>query len=61
MAIAEFSKFGGVLSAALEGKTTRPFRYELNRILYDDTLEMTNTLKGLDMIDRVLEALWTKW
>ena len=40
------------------GKTTRPFRYDLNHILYDYTLEVTNRFKGLDLIDRVPEELW---
>ena len=40
------------------GKTTRPFRYDLNQIPYDYTVEVTNRLKGLDLIDRVLEELW---
>ena len=40
------------------GKTTRPFRYELNQIPYDYTVEMTNRVKGLDLIDRVPEELW---
>ena len=35
------------------GKTTRPFRYDLNQIPYDYTVEMTNRLKGLELIDRV--------
>ena len=42
------------------GKTTRPFRYDLNQILYDYTVEMTNRFKGLDLIDRVPKELWTK-
>ena len=37
------------------GKTTRPFRYDLNQILYDYTVEVTNRFKGLDPIDRVPE------
>ena len=41
-------------------KTTRPFRYDLNQIPYDYTVEMTNRLKGLDQIDRVPEELWTE-
>ena len=41
-------------------KTTRPFRYDLNQIPYDYTVEMTNRFKGLDLIDRVPEELWTK-
>ena len=40
------------------GKTTRPFKYELNQIPYDYTVEVTNRLKGLDLIDRVPEELW---
>ena len=40
------------------GKTTRPFRYELNQIPYDYTVEMTNRFKELDLIDRVPEELW---
>ena len=40
------------------GKTTRPFRYDLNQILYDYTTDMTNRFKGLDLIDRVPEELW---
>ena len=40
------------------GKTTRPFRYDLNQIPYHYTLEETNRFKGLDMIDRVPEELW---
>ena len=43
-----------------EGKTTRPFRYDLNQIAYDYTVEVTNRFKGLDLIDRVSEALWTE-
>ena len=42
------------------GKTTRPLRYDLNQILYDYTVEMRNRFKGLDLIDRVLEELWTE-
>ena len=41
-----------------EGKTTRPFRYDLNQIPYDYTVEVTNRFKGLDLIDRVPEELW---
>ena len=40
------------------GKTTRPFRYDLNQTPYDNTVEMTNRFKGLDLIDRVPEKLW---
>ena len=42
------------------GKTTTPFRYDLNQILYDYTVEKRNRVKGLDMIDRVLDDLWTE-
>ena len=42
------------------GKTTRPFRYDLNQILYSYTLEVKNRFKGLDLIDRVPEELWTE-
>ena len=42
------------------GKTTRPFRYDLNQIPYDYTVEVTNRLQGLDLIDRVPEELWTE-
>ena len=41
-------------------KTTRPFRYDLNQIPYDYTVEVTNRFKGLDLIDRVSEELWTE-
>ena len=39
-------------------KTTRPFRYDLDQIPWDYTVEMTNRFKGLDLIDRVPEELW---
>ena len=42
------------------GKTTRPLRYDLNQILYDYTVEVTNRFKGLDLRDRVPEELWTE-
>ena len=41
-------------------KTTRPFKYDLNKITYNYTVEMTNTYKGLDLVDRVPEELWTE-
>ena len=47
------------LSVEKVGKTTRPFRYDLNQISYDYTVEVTNRFKGLDLIDRVPEELWT--
>ena len=40
------------------GKTTRPFRYDLNQIPYDCTVELRNRFKGLDLIDRVPAELW---
>ena len=40
------------------GKTTRPFRYDLNQIPYDYTVVVTNRFKGLDLIDRVPDELW---
>ena len=42
------------------GKTTRPFRYDLNQIPYDYTVEVRNRFKGLDLIDRVPNELWTE-
>ena len=42
------------------GKTTRPFRYDLNQVPCDYTVEVTNSFKGLDLIDRVPEELWTE-
>ena len=41
-------------------KTTKPFRYDLNQIPYDYTVEVRNRFKGLDLIDRVPEELWTE-
>ena len=43
-----------------KGKTTRPLRYDLNQIPYDYTVELRNTVKGLDLIDRVPDELWKK-
>ena len=40
------------------GKTTRPFRYDLNQIPYDYTVEVRNRFKGLGLIDRVPDELW---
>ena len=42
------------------GKTSRPFRYDLNQIPYDYTVEVTKRFKGLDLIDRVPKELWTE-
>ena len=41
-------------------KTTRPFRYDLNQIPYDSTVEMRTRFKGLDLTDRVPDELWTE-
>ena len=43
-----------------EGKTIRPFRYDLNQIPYDYTVEVRNRFKGLDLIDKVPDELWTE-
>ena len=43
-----------------EGKTTRPFRYDLNHIPYDYTVEMRNRFKELDLIDKMPDELWTE-
>ena len=40
------------------GKTTRPFKYDLNQVPYDYTVEVRNRFKGLDLIDRVPDELW---
>ena len=48
-----------ILKLRKVGKTTRPFRYDLNQIPYDYTVEVTNRFKGLDLIHRVPEELWT--
>ena len=40
------------------GKATRPFRYDLNQISYDCTVEVRNRFKGIDLIDRVPDELW---
>ena len=42
------------------GKTTRPFRYDLNQIPYDYTVEVRNRFKGLDLIDRMPDELWNE-
>ena len=53
--IAKFS-----LKLKKAGKTSRPFRYDLSQIPYDFTVEVRNRFKGLDLIDRVLDELWTE-
>ena len=52
------AKFG--LKLKKVGKTTRPFRYDLNQIPYDYTVEVRNRFKGLDLIDRVPDELWNE-
>ena len=42
------------------GKITRPFRYDLNQIPYDYTVEVRNRFKGLDLIDRAPDELWNE-
>ena len=42
------------------GKASRPFRYDLNQTPYDYTVEVRNTFKGLDLIDRVPDELWNE-
>ena len=42
------------------GKTTRPFRYDLNQVPYDYTVEVRNRFKGLELIDRVPNELWAE-
>ena len=49
-----------VLKLKKVGKTTRPYRYDLNQIPYDYPVEVTNRFKGLDLIDRKPEELWTE-
>ena len=51
-----FAKFR--LNLKKVGKTTRPFRYDLNQIPYDYTVEVTNRFMGLNVIDRVPDELW---
>ena len=49
-----------ILKLKKVGKTTRPFRYDLNQIPYNYTVEVRNRFKGLDLIDRVPDELWTE-
>ena len=42
------------------GETTSPFRYDINQIPYDYAVEVTNRFKGLDLIDRMPEEVWTE-
>ena len=51
------AKFGLTLKKV--GKSTRPFRYDLNQISDDYTVEVVNGFKGLDLVDRVPKELWT--
>ena len=59
LTVARIMKYS-LLNSDLVGKTTRPFRYDLNQIPYDYTMEVTNRFKGLDLLDRVPEELWTE-
>ena len=52
-------KQDGRLKLKKVGKTTRPFRYDLNQIPYNYTVEVTNRSKGLDLLDKVPKELWT--
>ena len=47
-----------ILKLKKVGKTTRPFRYDLNQIPYDYTVEVRNRFKALDLIDKVPDELW---
>ena len=49
------------LNSKKVGKTIRSFRYDLNKIPYNYTVEVTHRFKGLDLIDRVPEELWTRF
>ena len=49
-----------ILKLKKVGKSTRPFRYDLNQTPYDYAMEVTNRFKGLDLIDRVPEELWVE-
>ena len=49
-----------ILKLKKVGKTTRPFRYDLNQIPYDYTVEVRKRFKGLDLIDRMPEELWSE-
>ena len=52
--------FPNLLKLKKVGKTTRPFKYDLNQIPYDYTVEVTNRFKELDLIDRAPDKLWTE-
>ena len=49
-----------ILKLKKVGKTTRPFRYDLNQMPYDNTVEVINRFKGLDLIDRLPDELWNE-
>ena len=63
---ADYGSYHGLLIAKSRlklkkvGKTTRPFRYDLNQVPYDYTVEVRNRFKGLDLIDRVPDKLWNE-
>ena len=48
------------LNRRMQGKITRPFRYDLNQNPYDQTVEVRNRFKGVDLMDRVPDELWTE-
>ena len=58
LTVAQIMKFR--LKLKKVGKSTRPFRYDLNQIPYDYTVEARNIFKGLDLTDRVPDELWTE-
>ena len=55
-----FPAFPARLKLKKVGKTTRPFRYDLNQIPYDYTVEVRKRFKGLYLLDRVPDELWTE-
>ena len=54
-------KVGRTTAAAAAGKTTRPFRYDLNKIPFNYTVEVRNRVKALHLIDRVSEEVWKEF
>jgi len=52
--------YNSIIKLKKVGKTTRPFRYDLNQIPYDYTVEVRNRFQSLDLIDRVPDELWNK-
>ena len=56
----EIRKPSSAINAKKQRKTARPFRYDLNQIPYDYTVEVKNRFNGLDLIDRVPDELWNE-